>query len=1585
MTTGTFHAQSTDSKTSVTWINAYGPGTVSATGQRTSITTSTDTGSTRTQTGTTTQTVNTTMSATQPVNGLSWTYTSAGTSTSRTTLTGTSTWTSTASLSYTGTSTWTGTGTATGTWGSSSATTTSTTTATTTLTSTYQKTGSACGTVTGSATVTENGTVSGTPTVTGTGTVTVSFSTTGTGTVSGTSVLTGNGNVTGNVSVTATGNVTGSTTATGTGTAVTTTTTTTATSVSVTYTATTTVSATATETISTCSFQGSTDPSACYTSPSTPTTSGYCNYSTGVPCNSDGVCTSISNAVKGDFCRFISSSDGSGRQSNEPCVTYSGSPWGNCKHGIATIGATCSSSGDTSCNSALAGDFCIEGKPAMMCADSGLWCTSMESDCPGNPSTDLCVPASSRMMTAKRALRRAITEYSEKVNFGFMNSYQGRTTTATSTSTSTSTDTNAYYPYAKLQSCSSTVNVTEKKFLARGELEKAGCFSLTTGPTSSCMIDNGGNGAINSTASQNQITYSLLSGDDSRWVISRGSSTGPQDHQNASWSSCFSASSAIMPTCAFSGGTGLYQGSYYTFTYKQGTPIVNGGGDGEGSLAHPTYFTTYKGKYYDAGGGNCYNAIDAQRTDIVNDGIYGRTPYTCPCLLTTPATCTSCAAYPPTTVPAAADLVPVPWSGSTNASACDATTGAIWNSSVVPFLNSTVSQTGTATSTATATFAFNGKTITRAQKTLMTTARLEKASFGGVYGTGAISPLGCDLKNDVVHDQYHSAADYMSQAQSNDTANNGGNTPCWNNNIILVVDGQSTGPGDTGSAIDCASAACAYNADTNPTLAGCYCAAITKAFALAHSGTPVQTHIVVNAPATWNTRFPYSYAMLWNMAVAGSPNFDGTPIFGTTEEEVYQGVVSKIAASQSRFPFTTTSAVAGPSTQSPGGVITYSGMLYDTSVDYPSWAGSVRAYQTSSGFAELQWNAVTVPASVAATYGRDWKSRRVFFSSPSGVVAQVQIASDGTIGNKSDLHSAGLGATDAEAEKIAQWLLGNPTSNNPTPVMGSVTASTPIVVGQPGASGLNGSTPYSQTNATRPTLLYVGGDDGMLHAFFAQPATLALKYGGSNLTFMGGEEAFAFIPNDMLPVITRQYVQGGQKLSPDQADHIFGLAASPKVRDLCEGPTCATSDGTDWHTILVMPEGIGGNKPFALDITGVIDQHNLLAQPPSLQWQPGIKAASGAWDQSLGQTQSIPAFYFNRYDPTTGSADNRVVMASGYATKLRTGSYASQGLSILNADAVTGAVQDVQSVGNNGNCTQNHAVLADIALARDYSSATTAQNLRAGYVGDTWGNLYQYVPGQTPTNPPLFQFGCGQPIHFAPAVVQLERAKADSPSKGLIYVVQVTNSNLDSATNPASHSGPYFPSELIVTRLTSATNPPTVDTSFNSNGQIVLRLDHTATTDAICLNTTLKDKTSTCPGGTAVPETARPMATPTVILRPDGLGFQVITSWYDATAISNNCGSGNQFSVGTSYITVHEFGYNGAWYQIAGIAVDSSVVTGVTFVGAGLFIDGILNGSSGVAAQTIAGQTFGFAQQLSTTNSTIERFMRTNWTERLDL
>ena len=269
--------------------------------------------------------------------------------------------------------------------------------------------------------------------------------------------------------------------------------------------------------------------------------------------------------------------------------------------------------------------------------------------------------------------------------------------------------------------------------------------------------------------------------------------------------------------------------------------------------------------------------------------------------------------------------------------------------------------------------------------------------------------------------------------------------------------------------------------------------------------------------------------------------------------------------------------MAGATTQDPTTkILTTSPLLYDTSVSYPSWQGTVRAFNGSAG-ASLDWNAATV----AASGHPGWNHRRIYFSDKSGTVVPVQITNDssGSIVNESALYSAGLGANATEAGLIMQWLLGKPGLGNPSPFMGSISSSTPIAVGQGAANGLNGSTQYSQTTFTRPQLVYVGADDGMLHAFFAQGG-IKTPNGPDSI---GGEEAFAFIPNDMLPVITKLYAQGGQELPFDKGQHIFGLASSPKVKDMCIGANCQSSTGGDWHTVLVMPEGAGGNKPFALD------------------------------------------------------------------------------------------------------------------------------------------------------------------------------------------------------------------------------------------------------------------------------------------------------------------------------------------------------------------------------------------------------------------
>jgi len=124
------------------------------------------------------------------------------------------------------------------------------------------------------------------------------------------------------------------------------------------------------------------------------------------------------------------------------------------------------------------------------------------------------------------------------------------------------------------------------------------------------------------------------------------------------------------------------------------------------------------------------------------------------------------------------------------------------------------------------------------------------------------------------------------------------------------------------------------------------------------------------------------------------------------------------------------------------------------------------------------------------------------------------------------------------------------------------------------------------------------------------------------------------------------------------------------------------------------------------------------------------------------------------------------------------------------------------------------------------------------------------------------------------------------------------------------------------------------------------------------------------------------VATPTVVLRADGLGFQVITSWYDPTVMSNNCTGGSQFNYGKSYVTVHEFGADGTFAQVAGIGLDGTILTGTTFAGLGLFVDGI-NANSVPQAINI-GETFSTTQRLLDTTGR-ERYTRTSWIERVDL
>nr|GFC84435.1 hypothetical protein [Tanacetum cinerariifolium] len=107
-----------------------------------------------------------------------------------------------------------------------------------------------------------------------------------------------------------------------------------------------------------------------------------------------------------------------------------------------------------------------------------------------------------------------------------------------------------------------------------------------------------------------------------------------------------------------------------------------------------------------------------------------------------------------------------------------------------------------------------------------------------------------------------------------------------------------------------------------------------------------------------------------------------------------------------------------------------------------------------------------------------------------------------------------------------------------------------------GKSGTYAGFQAAQSN--RRGQVYVGANDGMLHAF-------------DTLT---GVEKFAFIPS---AVISNLSALTNKDYNSNSALHRFYVDSTPVVADVYFG--------TAWHTILVGTLGAGGREVFALDIT----------------------------------------------------------------------------------------------------------------------------------------------------------------------------------------------------------------------------------------------------------------------------------------------------------------------------------------------------------------------------------------------------------------
>ncbi|HXU81620.1 MAG TPA: PilC/PilY family type IV pilus protein [Polyangia bacterium] len=761
-------------------------------------------------------------------------------------------------------------------------------------------------------------------------------------------------------------------------------------------------------------------------------------------------------------------------------------------------------------------------------------------------------------------------------------------------------------------------------------------------------------------------------------------------------------------------------------------------------------------------------------------------------------------------------------------------------------------------------------------------AKMDKAGMGGL-GIGGYTPTGCALSfnGGAEATDYNNALSYMQKVKSTDPLQS-----CRNNYVVLITDGAPNRAYDAA----CDSAACS----ASPPTAACTCRAVLAANELQNAGVST---VVVGFSSSTASQYPRD--TLNNIAKAGGT---GSAYFAVREADLESAIVNAIY-SAAQGSYSTSPASASSGSQTTAG-ITLGTMILDTRVDFPGWKGQLIAYETSSGTPTLAWSAQTVSFN-AATDPNFWKKRNVWTSNGTTMVKFDVDQSTGAVNNKTTLKTLGLGATDTEAERVARWLLGDPAMGNPA-VLGAIINSTPIDVGSPGISPLPGGQAFYDAHVGRANLTYVGSSDGMLHAFFTKPVTVGSK------SYLGGQEAFAYIPQTMLAVANKLFAQGGQL--PDPRDHIYGLANSPKAKSLCTA-YCDGVGTPQWKTVLAMAYGFGGTESFVLDITDPFDGGGVktTAAPAPLLWstQYGTPSSNSAYDNDLGLTTSVPAFY---YAKGATKDDFRLIFGSYYID----GSGAT-GKVLVNTSAKTGAMVQESNVTPPNSCSVAYGLMSDVATARNFATGEENQIL-AAYVGDTWGNLYRYVPAVTGVNhftsttgtvSLVDSYTCNQPIHYAPAIVQLDRDNSANRT-GEIYIVQVTNSALDDETKA-------YPASKMIIRRDVATAPGNVADDPNFS-KITLTA---GVASQLC---GLTNAAGTCLE--ALPATARPNATPMAVLKRDGSGFQIISTWYQPAA--------DACSNGITYLTIHEIAINGSIGQKFATKLASEPVTSAVFAGAKL-------------------------------------------------
>jgi type IV pilus assembly protein PilY1 len=456
------------------------------------------------------------------------------------------------------------------------------------------------------------------------------------------------------------------------------------------------------------------------------------------------------------------------------------------------------------------------------------------------------------------------------------------------------------------------------------------------------------------------------------------------------------------------------------------------------------------------------------------------------------------------------------------------------------------------------------------------------------------------------------------------------------------------------------------------------------------------------------------------MAIAGGTGTYFAALSPTALANDLQVILAKIlAATQS------TASTAVNTTGLHNGSVAYLAQ-FTTSDANQDWTGDLGAYPIDPVTAQVD----TTPAAAlwrasAKLDAQDWDTGRLIATwdpvSASGTPLRWApgLAPSGISATTALGMSLSTFTPDPSGQNVLEFLRGKSAREvrfggqfrNRTHKLGDIVDSAPLYVGKP--AGFTQTAAYfafASAHATRSPIIYIGGDDGMLHAFDATT----------------GVERFAYVPNgvfaNLVKLANPYYNQ----------NHLFYVNGSPQAADV------QFSDAT-WHTLLVGTEGAGGRTLFGLDATDpdAINTEARLSQ--AVLWEKT--------DTDMGLTLGAPAFAL------TGNGW-RVLTGNGYNSP-------NQKPVLYALDPATGAITAKVDLcaAVAGACNTSLANgLSSVAAVNSYGQVSAAAD--TVYAGDLQGNLWRV--DITNNNPVLWTVkviyqardsgGNIQPITAAPAV-----------------------------------------------------------------------------------------------------------------------------------------------------------------------------------------------------------------------------------------